>query len=68
MLAITLEPQQGTNTYRQDQHDDWRFEIKFVNDGIIPEIRVSITSTGKKRNYSSLEDPILTGQDKLSPI
>jgi hypothetical protein len=67
MLAITLEPQQNVNAYPHDQYEDWRFEVKVINDGIFPEVRLSIIS-GKRKKRLSIEEPIEAEHKATSPI
>ncbi|MCL4548856.1 MAG: hypothetical protein M1495_09820 [Bacteroidetes bacterium] len=55
MLAITLARENQTSNYQPRQNEDSHFEIKVVNEGLFPEIRISLVSRSKEKNKSKVE-------------
>ena len=52
MLAITLARENQINNYQPQQNDDSHFELKVINDGLFPEIRVCFINPQKEKNES----------------
>ncbi len=55
MLAITLARENQTSNDTPPHNEDSHFEVKVVNDGLFPEIRVSIVSRHEEKNKPKID-------------
>lgn len=55
MLAITLARENQTSNFQPQHRDNSHYEIKVVNDGLFPEIRISLVSATEEKTKSEVD-------------
>ncbi len=55
MLAITLARENQINNYQPQRNEESHFELKVVNDGLFPEIRLCVVYPHKEENITKDE-------------